>query len=394
MTKKQLLRCIAFLMVFCVMILALCELFDQENFNRHEQRYRRFRDLEKNTVDAIYVGTSGVDRYWVAAKAYEEYGMTVYPVSFDACAVWLIPDIIEDAMRYQDPQLILIDIRPFTQSCESANLVGIRGRRVIDSMEFFSPVRFRAAFRTAELVHEIDNTKSKWDISFLLPFVMQHSKWEQDYLVQVNVGNHKDPYLGFYMNQWLTIFSEEQNPETYSRDVTSPLDPITERCLYETLEYIREHDLDVLFVDSPKFYRDSEMPCTNTIRNILEEEGFTCLNFCSEEAGGSFTIDLDPKKDFYNMNHVNFYGAEKFTDALAAYLNEHYDLPDRRNDEAVKGDWDGIYDELLFEIREYERIMRDTPLEELVASLDLADEEQRAMAEELKARAQEQQEAS
>ena len=94
------------------------------------------------------------------------------------------------------------------------------------------------------------------------------------------------------------------------------------------------------------------------------------------------------------MNHVNFYGAEKFTDALAAYLNEHYDLPDRRNDEAVKGDWDGIYDELLFEIREYERIMRDTPLEELVASLDLADEEQRAMAEELKARAQEQQEAS
>ena len=38
--------------------------------------------------------------------------------------------------------------------------------------------------------------------------------------------------------------------------------------------------------------------------------------------------------------------------------------------------------------------MRDTPLEELVASLDLADEEQRAMAEELKARAQEQQEAS
>ncbi len=367
MTKKQFLRCIAFLLVFVVMILALCELFEVENTSNYGQRYRRYQSLEEDTVDAIYIGTSGVDRYWIAAKAYEDHGMTVYPVSFDTCAVWLIPYVMEDAMRYQNPGLILMDIRPFTQDCTPDDTLGTRARRVIDSMEFFSPVRFRAASRTVELLHQIDDSKSEWDISYHLPFVMQHAKWEQDYVFQENVGDRRSPYLGFFLNKNLTTFVEEQEPQTYDRDVTAPLDPISEQCLYETLAYIREHNLEVLFIDSPKFYKDSDMPRTNTIRNILEEEGFTCLSFCSEQEDGSFTIDLDPRKDFYNMNHVNFYGAEKFTDAVAAYLKEHYDLPDRRNDEAVKKHWDGIFAELQDEIREYEQLMRDNSAEKAMA---------------------------
>jgi len=317
------------------------------------------------------VGTSGVDRYWITPKAYEDYGMTVYPITFPSCPVWLIPDILEDAMRYQDPQLIVLDIRPFTQNCKSVETVTVRGTRAIDAMEFFSPVRFRAARRTAELVHQIDPTRSEWDISFFLPFVMQHSKWEQDYLLQVNVGNHKDPYLGFYTSKWMVVYAEEQEPQEYSRDVTEPLDPVAEQYLYETLAYIREHGLDVVFVDSPKTYKDFEMARTNTVRNILEEEGVPCLIFSSEQDNGGYAIDLDLKKDFFDKNHVNYYGAEKYTDVLAAYLNEHFDLPDRRNDEAAKKNWDGVYDILMEDVREYEKMIGEISEEEMAKELAL-----------------------
>ena len=364
MTKKQLLRCIAFLMVFCVMILALCELFDQENHNAHEKRYRTYWDLEKNTVDALYIGTSGVDRYWIGAKAYEEYGMTVYPVTFPSCPVWLIPDILEDAMRYQDPQLIVMDIRPFTQNCTSADTVTVRGSRVIDSMEFFSPVRFRAASRTVALLHKVDETRSKWDISFHLPFVMQHSKWEQDYLLQVNVGEHKDPYLGFYTSKWMVVNSEEQEPQKYDRDVVTSLDPVAEEHLYKTLAYAREHGLEIVFVDSPKTYKEFEMSRTNAVRQILEEEGVPFLIFSSEADNGGYDIGLDLKKDFFDKNHVNYYGAEKYTDALAAFLNDCFDLPDRRNDAAARKDWDGVYDSLLEDVREFEQTALEAPEEE------------------------------
>lgn len=384
MTKKQLLRSVAFLMVVCLMLVALCDLFEQENNLNHDQRYFLYRNLGENTVDAIYVGTSGVDRYWIAAKAYEEYGMTVYPVSFDAFPVWLVPHIIEDALRYQDPQLILLDIRAFTQDCY-ASVMDTRARRVIDSMELFSPVRFRAACRTVELIHNVDPTVSQWDISFHIPFIKHHSKWDQEYWFQLNMGDRAHKFLGFYMDSWLTIHREEQKPELYYPTVTCPLDPVAEEALYDTLDFIRERNLNVLFIDSPKFFEGTEMARTNVVMNLLEEEGFECLHFYTGDYDGGFTIDLDPQKDFYNLNHVNYYGAEKYTAALAAYLDAHYDLPDRRGDEAVKKDWDGVYDALMEKIQEFEVLLATATPDELAAALGNADEDDPAIAEELEA---------
>ncbi len=384
MTKKQLLRAVAFFMVLCLTLLVLCDLFEQENHNNHDRRYYKYRTFEENTIDALYVGTSGVDRYWIAAKAYEEYGMTVYPVSFDACPVWLIPYILEDALRYQDPQLVLLDIRAFTQDCDS-EVMDTRARRTIDAMDFFSPVRFRAACRTVELIHQVDPSKSEWDISFHFPFVKHHSKWDMDYWFQTNMGERAHKYLGYYMNDWLTIHVEEQKPQQYHSWITCPLDPVAELALQETLDFIRERDLEVLFIDTPKFFEESEMARTNEVMNLLKEEGYDVLNFYTEDIDGKFTIALDPKKDFYNLNHVNYYGAEKFTAVLADYLNEHYDLPDRRNDEAVKKDWDGVYDAILEAIQNNEILKATASVEELMAALDHADLNDPAIAEELEA---------
>ena len=81
----------------------------------------------------------------------------------------------------------------------------------------------------------------------------------------------------------------------------------------------------------------------------------------------------------------NSYGAEKYTAVLAAYLDENYDLPDRRNDEAVKKDWDGVYDSLKAKIAEFELLLSGGTPEELAAALEQADMEDPAILEELEA---------
>jgi hypothetical protein len=141
----------------------------------------------------------------------------------------------------------------------------------------------------------------------------------------------------------------------------------------------------VLFIDSPKCFEESEMARTNQILNLLEAEGFQCLNFYTEKYDGSFTLELDPENDFYNLNHVNYYGAEKYTEVLADYLDENFDLPDRRNDEAVKKDWDGVYDALVEKVREFEALLAAGTPEELAAALDHADNNDPAVLEELEA---------
>ena len=77
------------------------------------------------------------------------------------------------------------------------------------------------------------------------------------------------------------------------------------------------------------------------------------VTYYAYDSEDPFTIDLDPETDFYNRGHVNFYGAEKFTDVLAAYLHENYDLPDRRNDPVAQEHWDGLYENILKTMENY-----------------------------------------
>jgi len=44
------------------------------------------------------------------------------------------------------------------------------------------------------------------------------------------------------------------------------------------------------------------------------------------------------------MNHVNIFGAEKYTSFLGNYLQEKYSLPDKRNEQKYQ-EWNDLYDE-------------------------------------------------
>ena len=80
MTKNQIIRCAAFSVIVCLLLVLMCELFENTNTSNYATRMYSYRNFNEDTVDAVMIGTSGIDRYWIAAKAYEDYGMTVYPL--------------------------------------------------------------------------------------------------------------------------------------------------------------------------------------------------------------------------------------------------------------------------------------------------------------------------
>jgi len=359
MTKKQILRCLCFLLIVCFMLVILCDLFEFENTQHQDSRFFSYRTYPKDTVDAVFIGTSGVDRYWISAKAYDEYGMTVFPLAPDAMPAWLYVNVMEEARTYQDPQLFILDIRAFTQLYDPQNgdvtdTMGVPARRILDAMDFFSPNRFRSALKTMKLIHSVDETAPRWDLSLLLTFIKNHPKWVEDsYSIQSNLGNRTNKYAGFYMNPSLTTLVEAQVPFVYHDTVCKPLHPVAEAALYEVLDYAAEENLKLLFVDTPKILAEAEMGRINQVHRILEEEDADYLSYYSTRRSLPFTIDLDFDADFYNDDHVNFSGAEKFTDSFSAYLDTHYHLPDRRADAHVQQNWDGIYSKILTSVEKY-----------------------------------------
>lgn len=355
MTKKQLFRSVLFSGVLIAILWLLSSLFNFQDL-QITNRYKTFRKLEKNTVDAVLVGTSGMDRYWIGPKAYEEYGLTVYPLSCDQQAGWLMKNVLEEAKRKQDISLAIIDMRPFlvsykngTQKQENSS------RRVLDELPFFSLNRLDAVRTTLEVMELADPEGEHSALSYYLPFVKYHSQWENK-SYRLNEDDEKfQPYFGYFVRNTVSTRCMTSFPVTEKTDEKAALDPIAEKALYELLEYLDKQEYEVLFLNTPHYHKESESMKLNTVKAILDERGYAYKSYDVED--GTFNLQAE----FYNDGHVNYYGSERFTELFAQYLKENYDLPDRRGDSRCAKDWEGPYDaikELMNSWSKYRKMKR------------------------------------
>lgn len=333
-TKKQkwqiAAKITAFVLVIALVVCVLNDIFNYPNSTLYVKRYHTYNTLEENTVDAVYIGSSVVDRSWCSTEAYSKYGMTVYPYSSDAVPCVLSKYMMKEAEKTQNPKLWIFDIRNFTTD-PTADGQAEKVRRVTDLWPL-SKNKIEAL--NSAFVYLKQNEEFKNDSSWYIPLVKYHGRW--DYkdenvikLSEADFTNGKDKYMGAYASKTNSgMATPYKQPET-SNEKT----PIPENCetvLRDLLDYLKQTNKNVLFVCSPNSSNSGVLKEYNYIFSVIEEYGFDYLNFNTEEMYKK--IDLDFESDFYDTIHLNIKGALKYTEYFSNYLNENYNLPDRRND--------------------------------------------------------------
>ena len=347
LNKKQVLRTAIFLALVLAVLVLLSDLFKYKNTYMSEA-YADYKNQRSGTVDAVYLGSSAVNRYWIAAKAYDDYGMTVYPLSTDSQPPWLTLTMLQEAMASQNPKLVIIDIRSFAMTKQNTlGRIERSSRYLIDELPFFSPRRWKAIDRSLEIMHRLDpENYPRIDISYAFPFIRFHSKWDNEDFTFDELAQQPSDILGFYLTKRNSV--SHKKIELRSTEKEDVLEPWSEEYLRELLQYLKDHNIDALFVNSPHEADDLSLARYNTMQRIIEGEGFPYLSYVSKEkiAEGIF----DEKTDFYNKGHVNYEGAVKFTGDLAAYLDQNYDLPDHRQDPKCSS-WNGVFRKIQKKIK-------------------------------------------
>ncbi len=350
MKKKHIFRLSAFLLIVACILVILCDLFEYPNSHMSE-RFKTYESFEKNTVDAVYIGTSGTDRFWLSAKAFEDYGMTVYPLSIEALPSWNTLNVVKYAFKYQNPKLVIIDTRSFLWNpTENVNTDAKRSRRVADQFSLFSYNRIDAINRSLKMMNEIDPTVKKFDLSYYLPFIRYHNMWSDEDFTFGEIGRSGTKYLGyrFVSNKSIRIRAID---EPVFSDKTAELDKYNTFYLHELIDYFKENKIDALFVSSPRQIDESNVYLNNAIYKIIREESMNCINFSEKENVEKYQFDYS--HDFFDEGHTNFYGAVKYTDYFAKYLSDNYDLPDHREDEKC-AEWHGVYEYICSQIEKLE----------------------------------------
>ena len=283
---------------------------------------------KRDSLDVVLIGGSSTYIFWAPYDAWNAEGIASYAFATNGMSPALLKGLMEEAEKTQSPKLFVIDLRALEIEDSYPDFYTDGGlRNVTDSLKY-SPVRDKA-IRYAFSVEHPEKTDL---ISEYLDLCMYHANWQSLGAENVKFWNNEVPnrWKGFLFVDY--SFHEAFPREDYD-DVAYevPLSEKSDRVLQDLLTYCESIDTPVLFTLNP-FYRQDETIRAkyNYVRRIVNDHGFPFLdtNDCYDEIG------IDFSHDYYNDNHVNYYGAEKYTRFLAKYIKDHYDIPDRRGDSA------------------------------------------------------------
>lgn len=352
MTKTQGIRLGLFTIVLGMILLVIISLFGipvEGDTLSIAKRFNEFYDEPENTWDCVMVGTSSVDRQWVAPLAWHDYGMTVYAMNTDVQPLMLTSNILDEVRKRQNVKLAIVDIRGIRDESFAPSETKIR--RVTDNMKLSEnklktiqkAISFYKEYYSREDVEDGEKfLKILDEPSLYFSFLKYHSRWK--------TGLTKDDFIrpvsdmkGVYQDEDFCYTISERTPTTPITDSVE-LNELQKKALDEIVDYGESTGLEILFIFSPSQVRNKEQPEINAAINYLGEKGIEVLNFNTEEMYKEVGIDFN--QDLYNAHHLNVNGALKFTKYFSKYLHDNYQFEDKRGQDEYQ-DWDEAYDNYM-----------------------------------------------
>lgn len=313
---KKLFGSLAFLSGFLVLFyLFTCIL--QFKYDDGVLPMKNYYDLPEDTVDVLLLGSSHMGMNVDPSILWEEYGMAAYACWGGMQPTWNTYYYLKECLKTQKPELVVMDTYVATGDMEYADYSGM--------VKNTQAMRWSLDKLNAIEVSATDAYKT----DILLGWPTFHSRYSDLGLQDFNYF-FWNKYTGIqsipssqgivYPTSIMDVGKVTESMELFSKQ---------EEYLRKTIELCRDNHIPLQLVTAPYTVPENEQKRFNRIAEIAEEYGISFVNYnaCYQEIG------IDPQTDFRDEGHLNDSGIEKYTIGLGKYLKEHFDLPDRREDE-------------------------------------------------------------
>ncbi len=346
LTKGNVKNFIAFVIfAFLIWLVFLrCTYLFRDTYRAGRQNIVGFYSEEEDSLDVVMIGASCVYRYWDCMRAWKEYGITSYDYSVGSMSAAATVFAVRDIEKTQSPQLLVFDVRKILSRFPDTP-GGIWG--TLDAQDYdanrLAAVRYYCGLNQipfGEALEDFVDIIRYHDNHAALSSRLSWQLWDN----RADESMDQDGfYKGFAIAPEHAFVDAPQECDSLTADAAG-LEEKAELVYRDILSYCLEQDVPLLLVASPFAVTRQDAMELNRMEEIAQEYGIPFLN-ANRHYG---EIGLDFSRDFYDENHVNLYGAEKYTDFLAAYIREHYEIPSQK-EAAVRERWDGIYEQYALE---------------------------------------------
>lgn len=322
--KKTIRRTVAFLLLAALMYLLLTQALILNNETDIRNIYG-FEQEPKDTLDVVLIGASELYTGYSAPLAWRDYGFTSYPLAVAAAQSGLYSSMLAEALRRQKPKLVVVEVNGFLYDNQELDEAALH--KWLDNIPW-SVEKVRA-------IHRLVPAEQR--SSFYVPMLKYHENWQspracrsilqQKYQMLTNGGSR--------MKAFYTV-AKRISPGTAPEYKAQSLSADNEQLLRAFCAFCREQGLEnVLFLRMPHRTELADAAVLDRVGAVVGECGYTFANFDkSFEA-----IGLDEYADFFDSEHLNAYGLEKFTAYFGQYLCENYELTGTHAPE-LSAEWD------------------------------------------------------
>lgn len=326
--QKTALRAIAFLLVAALLYGALSRLL-AVNDATEQQYIRSFRLEPKDSIDVMILGASETFTDYCAPLAWQHAGFTSYPLAVSAAQGTMYPSMLREAAKRQNPSVYVVEVNGFLYTAEER--------------DEFTTAALRKWLDTIPLSkNKIDTIRacvpSEERATYYAPLLKYHTFWDNAATLRQSLSVQQQARsVGYsYTKPFLSIsmfLTETDEIPVRQQD----LDAFNEQSLRTFCETAQKLGLqNVLFARFPhRTVIENGDAVFAKLEAVVQEYGYDFVNFDTQLDA----IGLDPLNDFANAEHLNVFGAEKFTPYLADYLAAHYDLTGTHSDQ-VTAEWE------------------------------------------------------
>lgn len=279
---------------------------------------------EKNSIDMVMIGSSNCFCTIDPLVLYEEYGIAAYDFASSSQPMNISLLYLKEVFRTQQPKVVALEVN-YIPAEGLTNLNEQRLRWGLTSVPL--------SLDKLACIYQSTGAIDEEFISHCFPLLRYHNRWRElskidfTYFLSDKTNMTKG-YLktNAVTSQPVQISTAQEEGETWvEEDVLA--------CLDEMVKLCRENDTKLVLFKSPR--EDWYGYQGQKIRQLAEERGllYVDYNLLAEELGLDYTMD------FRDTTHLNDRGAAKVTRHFGAFVQQHYELPDRRED-AEENSWD------------------------------------------------------
>ena len=276
-----------------------------------------FRQLEENSVDVLFLGSSQMFRSVDTVRLYEEYGVSAYNYGASGQSMSITPYYFTEALKTQSPKLVMVEVGRFfiTNAELTENEIAWN----------YAPTPLTKE-KLASLEQTLGSRGKAYTYAFF-PLFTFHDRWrklgdtaDDDGRYDIDYVLHPEKYNGLYPRGFVDCdYVHPQDYDYYSTDTSAPEPPAeSAAAVDELVSLCRERNIRLVFFKTPTPYWSRGE--SEAVRRFLETRGLDYLELNEYAA----EIGIDNETDFSDIRHLNTYGARKVTDYLAKLLPSYY----------------------------------------------------------------------